>query len=60
MFRNDNLKRVNGDIPEKVGFVHCVGSRDEKVGNLFCSKLCCVTAVKQAIEVRKHISAAKI
>jgi len=60
MFRNDNLKRVNGDTPEKIGFVHCVGSRDEKVGNLYCSKLCCVTAVKQAIEVRKHISNAKI
>ncbi len=60
MFRNDNLTRVNGDIPEKIGFVHCVGSRDKKVGNLYCSKLCCITAVKQAIEVRKHLSNAKI
>ncbi len=60
MFRNDNLKRANGDIPEKIGFVHCVGSRDEKVGNLYCSKLCCVTAVKQSIEVKKHLSNAKV
>ncbi len=60
MFRNDNLKRANGDIPERIGFVHCVGSRDEKVGNLYCSKLCCVTAVKQAMEVKKHLSDAKV
>ncbi len=37
----------------KVGFVHCVGSRDEKVCNSYCSKVCCITAVKQAIEIKK-------
>lgn len=37
----------------KVGFVHCVGSRDEKVCNNYCSKVCCITAIKQAIEVKK-------
>jgi heterodisulfide reductase subunit A2 len=42
-----------GKAPQRVGFVHCVGSRDEKIGNLYCSKVCCVTAVKQAIEVRE-------
>lgn len=40
----------------KIGFVHCVGSRDVKCGNRFCSKVCCVTAVKQAIEIRKRFS----
>lgn len=60
MFRKGGLKRVNGDIPNKVGFVHCVGSRDEKVGNVYCSKLCCVTAVKQAMEVKKHIPDSKV
>jgi heterodisulfide reductase subunit A2 len=43
-----------GKTPKKIGFVHCVGSRDEKAGNLYCSKICCVTAVKQAIEIKKH------
>jgi heterodisulfide reductase subunit A len=43
-----------------IGFVHCVGSRDEKVGNLYCSKLCCVTAVKQAIEVREHLPESRV
>lgn len=39
--------------PKKIGFVHCVGSRDEKVGNRACSKVCCATAVKQACEIKQ-------
>ena len=50
----------NGNTPGTVGIVHCVGSRDEKVGNLYCSKLCCVTAVKQAIEIREHLPESKV
>jgi len=49
------LKTSNGAIPHKIAFIHCVGSRDEKVGNTYCSKVCCITAVKQAIEVKKII-----
>jgi heterodisulfide reductase subunit A len=30
------------------------------VGNLYCSKLCCVTAVKQAIEIREYIKDSKV
>ncbi len=44
-----------GKKPKRIGFVHCVGSRDRKVGNVYCSKVCCVTAVKQATEIREHL-----
>ena len=47
MFRNGKIVTAAGTRPSRIGFVHCVGSRDEKVGNIYCSKLCCVTAVKQ-------------
>jgi len=43
-----------GKLSLRFGFIHCVGSRDAKAGNLYCSKVCCATAVKQAIEVRQH------
>jgi heterodisulfide reductase subunit A2 len=59
-FRKGSITLADGTIPETIGFVHCVGSRDEKVGNLYCSKLCCVTAVKQAIEVREHLPESKV
>jgi len=47
------LMTVQGKTPKRIGFIHCVGSRDEKAGNIHCSKVCCVTAVKQAIEIRE-------
>lgn len=55
MLLNDGkLKNAAGATPKRVGFIHCVGSRDEKVGNLYCSKVCCVTAVKQSTELKER------
>jgi heterodisulfide reductase subunit A len=59
-FRTGDLRLVNGETPAKIGFVHCVGSRDEKSGNVYCSKLCCVTAVKQAIEIKERLADARV
>ena len=53
MFRNGMVALRNGERPRRVAFLHCVGSRDEKVCQRHCSKVCCVTGVKQAIEVKK-------
>jgi heterodisulfide reductase subunit A2 len=55
MFKKGEIITSDGTIPRNIGIVHCVGSRDEKVDNLYCSKLCCVTAVKQAIEIREQL-----
>ncbi len=55
-----SLKTAAGKTPKRIGFVHCVGSRDEKAGNLHCSKVCCVTAVKQAIEVKEMLPSAEV
>ncbi len=48
------------DNPKKIGFVHCVGSRDLKAGNSQCSKVCCMTAIKQAIELKQKFPLAQI
>jgi heterodisulfide reductase subunit A len=60
MFREKEVRLKNGEKPGKIGIVHCVGSRDEKVGNIYCSKLCCVTAVKQAIELKENLKECKV
>lgn len=60
MFSDGNIRMADGSVPEKIGIIHCVGSRDEKAGNLYCSKLCCVTAVKQAIEIREFLPQSKV
>ena len=46
--------------PQRIAFIHCVGSRDEKSGHHHCSKVCCITGVKQAIELSKQLPEAEI
>lgn len=60
LFTNRSLQLPDGSLPRRIGFIHCVGSRDEKICNYHCSKLCCITAVKQAIEVREMLPEAEI
>lgn len=52
MFAKGKVVREDGKIPKRVAFIHCVGSRDDKICNNYCSKACCVTAVKQASEFK--------
>lgn len=59
-FTNHRIRTVSGYIPQRIGFIQCVGSRDEKICNFHCSKLCCITAVKQAIELREMLPEAEI
>jgi heterodisulfide reductase subunit A len=53
-------KPSNGEIPERVCFIQCVGSRDRQIGNEFCSKVCCGISSKQAIEVRQVSPTTKV
>ncbi len=55
-----DLSVAAGKNPKRIAFVHCVGSRDEKSGNHYCSKVCCITGVKQAIELKKRLPEAEI
>jgi heterodisulfide reductase subunit A len=55
-----DLTVAAGINPQRIAFVHCVGSRDEKSGNHYCSKVCCITGVKQAIELKKRLPQAEI
>ena len=41
--------------PAKIAWLQCVGSRDEnKCSNGYCSSVCCMYAVKQAVMARDH------
>ena len=40
----------------KVAFLQCVGSRDEnKCGNGYCSSVCCMYAIKEAVLAKDHV-----
>ena len=53
-------KGEGGWEPKKVAFIHCVGSRDESVGNEYCSRVCCMYLAKQAHLIREKLPDAEI
>ena len=54
------VRPSTGEPPERVCFIQCVGSRDRRIGNDYCSKVCCGVASKQAIEVRQLLPNSKV
>ena len=38
----------DGAAPARMAFIQCVGSRDAKLGHLWCSKVCCGSALRMA------------
>ncbi|MGB9720329.1 MAG: FAD-dependent oxidoreductase [bacterium] len=54
-FQGHLLRPSDKKEPQKVAFIQCVGSRDTKSGNPYCSSVCCVYAIKEAILMKEHI-----
>lgn len=56
----ERIKRQNGSLirpsdgkaPKKIAFIQCVGSRDERLGNLWCSQVCCPYALRTAESIK--------
>lgn len=51
---------TDGKLPKKIAYIQCVGSRDEADGAPYCSRVCCMNAIKQAQEIRERIPDAEI
>jgi len=43
------LRPGDGKEPDSIAYVQCAGSRDETLGVPYCSRVCCMYAVKQAM-----------
>jgi len=52
-FQGGALKRRDGKNLRKICWIQCVGSRDLQTGADFCSSVCCMMAVKEAILSRE-------
>ncbi len=52
--------QINGQEPENVVFIHCVGSRDKTVGREYCSRVCCMYTAKQAHYIKEKIPQARV
>ncbi|MHB8773242.1 MAG: FAD-dependent oxidoreductase [Syntrophales bacterium] len=53
--RSHVLRPSDGTIPERIAFIQCVGSRDKKCGNDYCSSVCCMYSVKEAVIAKEHV-----
>lgn len=54
-FRGALFRASDGLMPKRVAFFQCVGSRDESIGRLYCSQICCAFALRLIRALRyKH------
>ena len=53
-FSSMPMRPSDGDIPKKIAWIQCVGSRDKD--HDYCSSVCCMYATKEAIITKEHLS----
>lgn len=46
---NRVLRPSDGMEPDSVAYIQCAGSRDKSMGVSYCSRVCCMYAIKQAM-----------
>jgi heterodisulfide reductase subunit A len=46
---NRVLRPYDGMEPDNIAFIQCAGSRDQSLGLGYCSRVCCMYAVKEAM-----------
>ena len=52
-----HIKRPSdGREAKRIAFIQCVGSRDAACGNEYCSSICCMATIKQAMVAREHVA----
>jgi heterodisulfide reductase subunit A2 len=51
MLRKGRIETLHGKLPQYVAIIHCVGSRNREFHG-YCSRVCCMTALKYAHELK--------
>jgi len=55
-YRGHLMRPLDREEPAKIAWLQCVGSRDtNKCGNGYCSSVCCMYAVKEAMIAKEHV-----
>ncbi|MEM4653424.1 MAG: hydrogenase iron-sulfur subunit [Candidatus Nezhaarchaeales archaeon] len=53
--RGKIIRISDGKVPRSIAFIQCVGSRSDRLGRRYCSRVCCNNAIKQAIQTKLMI-----
>jgi heterodisulfide reductase subunit A len=51
-FQGKIYRPSDGKLPKNIAFIQCVGSRDESIGNPYCSHVCCAYALRLIRAIR--------
>lgn len=54
-FKGHVQRPSDGREPIRIAFIQCVGSRDTKCDSEYCSAVCCMYAVKEAMITKEHL-----
>ena len=46
------IRPSDGTPPRSIAFIQCVGSRDDRLGHLWCSRICCGSSLRMARRLR--------
>ena len=57
---NRVLRPSDGKEPDTIAFIQCAGSRDHSMGVSYCSRFCCMYAIKQAMLLSGALPLAEI
>jgi len=49
------IRRSDGKPAKRVAWIQCVGSRDTRCGNEYCSSVCCMVSTKQSMVAADHL-----
>jgi heterodisulfide reductase subunit A len=54
------LRPGDGKEPDSIAYIQCAGSRDDTLGVEYCSRVCCMYAIKQAMLISGSLPLADI
>jgi len=54
-FKGHIVRPSNHQEPKRIAFIQCVGSRDTSCGNDYCSSVCCMYSIKEAVIAKEHL-----
>lgn len=57
---NRVLRPSDGMEPDSIAFIQCAGSRDKSMGISYCSRVCCMYAIKEAMLLSGSLALADI
>ncbi|MCK4358119.1 MAG: FAD-dependent oxidoreductase [Candidatus Cloacimonetes bacterium] len=46
---------ADGKLPRRIAWIQCVGSRDEHENKKYCSSVCCMYSIKEAVIAKEHV-----